>query len=659
MKLSFIPQPKQVRIHAGRFVLPRRVTVGISDGVLWREALRLEPVFGKMNVGASPGAGRDTVSLCIVKGRRLPAPTLREVGAGRSALQAGRDAYRLEVDRSGVRIEGASAAGVFYGIQTLLQVARQSPAGRLPWLTIDDWPDFEDRGVYYDVARGRVPKLEQLFRLADTLARYKINQLQLYIEHTFVFRGHPKIGTGASPLTAEDILRLDAYCAERHIELVPSLASFGHMGPVLKHPEYHKLCEDWGIGKYLDPAAQKSPWVLHNKAWCLSPANPKIYPFLDSLFAEFLPLFSSKRFNICCDETWNLGYGQSYELCRKLGKGRVYLNHIVRLRELSAKYGKQVMFWGDIIRHHPELIPDIPGDALVLDWGYNFNQNFEAIRDFKKAGLEFYACPGVSSWVSLFPRLHEAAANIAGFAAAGKKAGAKGLLNTDWGDGGHYNFMEYSWHGYLFGAEQSWNAGADRKRFTERFCREFLRSDDRRLASAIDRLGDIAHLGVPGYYQSFWTHIFFAGAKRFKGKKVFPLDAMKTAYLAKNGRIESVATALNAGFGRASLEQLDGIRAVLAAHADRKGEDPLKILPYWVFAVDTLRHAARKLAVYGQGSVARPAERVALAREQTALMKRFRRLWLARNRPSEIRITLGYYRQAIRARLPVPSPKHV
>ena len=120
-----------------------------------------------------------------------------------------------------------------------------NPAGTLPVLTIDDWPDFKDRGIYYDVARGRVPKTERLVALAGALSQFKINQLQPYIEHTFSFRGHPDIGKGASPLKPDDILALDQACRDRHVELVPSLASFGHLSPVLRLPQYRsRICAD-------------------------------------------------------------------------------------------------------------------------------------------------------------------------------------------------------------------------------------------------------------------------------------------------------------------------------------------------------------------------------------------------------------------------------
>jgi len=622
MPLSLIPEPKTVRARKGEWTIPSHAEIGISDPVLLDTAAEAKTLFRSAVIHASAPGVKDDLALAIDK-------TL------------GREDYRLSIGSREIAITGGDTAGVFYGLQTLEQVLEQNPV-RLPCLSIQDRPDFEDRGVYYDVCRGRVPTLEQLLTLADVLAHYKINHLQLYVEHTFAFRGHPNIGKGASPLSAEDILQLDDYCRQLHIELVPSLASFGHLSPVLKLKEYRHLAEDLGVGTFVAPPDE----VLGNaapRAWTLSPANPGIYDFLDSLFSEFLPLFRSRRFNICCDETWDLGLGQSYELCRKKGKGVVYLGHIKKVRNLCRKYGKKVMFWGDIIRDYPELIAKIPKDVTVLDWGYAADWDFGRIRDFKKAGLPFYACPGTSSWVSLFPRLPESRANIAGFAAAGRRHGAKGLLNTDWGDGGHYNFMEFSYWGYLFGAEQGWNTKADQASFTDRFTSLFLGLNSKELSRAVTRLGDVAQTQVGGYYQGVWLHVFFACPGDPELTHAEPLDAS----LAKNGQIEKKRIRLDAAFGRKTLTRIEPVRDVLARFARRNDCDPLEVLPYWLFAADTFAHAARKLSVLGPGGADSPSARRRLKKEMTALMNRFEDLWMARNRRSEIRVTLKRYRRAI------------
>ena len=631
MQLSLIPQPQKIRVGNGYFTPPSQGVIGLADHSLYAAALRLRQFFAGYAVSASREGLKDTIRLRLATGLKC-------------------DGYRLAIGKQGILIEGASVAAVYYGLQTLRQIVEQAAAGRLPIVTIEDWADFPDRGVYYDVTRGRVPKLEQLKRMADTLSQYKINQLQLYVEHTFAYRGHPAIGSNASPLTAEDILELDAYCRERHVELVPSQASFGHLHTVLDHPQYRHLAEDWGKGKYITPDKtirnMLQQWIdeHHQCGFTLSPANPETYSFLDSLFAEYLPLFSSGRFNACCDETLDLGYGQSYELCQKIGRGKLYLGHIRKLNDLSRKYGKRLMIWGDIIRHYPELIPEIPKDVTVLDWGYEHNHNFEAIHDFKKAGLAFYACPSTSSYCTLFPMLPKAATNIAGFAAAAFKHGGQGLLNTEWGDGGHYNLMEHSWHGFVFGAEQGWNTKAERASFTRRFCQLFLKTNDPKMAWALTELGDISHLDSSPFYQSLWKHIFFANEK----KPVFPLG-MRCASVGDNGTVGARTIKLDADFGRQTMRRLDKVSAVFEGHCGRRGEDPVGVLPYWLFAADTIRHAARKLTVVGENGKNTAAERSKLIVEMKELRKRFRQLWLARNHVSEIQISMDAYQEAIQA----------
>lgn len=107
--------------------------------------------------------------------------------------------YRLEVAPQGITIQGPDEAGLFYGVCTLKQLLTQAAGGSLPCLQVTDWPDFHARGVMLDISRDRVPTLQTLFELVDRLASWKINQLQLYIEHTFAYHSHPKSGKPLRP----------------------------------------------------------------------------------------------------------------------------------------------------------------------------------------------------------------------------------------------------------------------------------------------------------------------------------------------------------------------------------------------------------------------------------------------------------------------------
>ncbi len=132
--------------------------------------------------------------------------------------------------------------GLFHAARTFLQIVMQ--AGReIPCLTITDSPDFEVRGFYHDISRGKVPTLATMKLIVEKASRYKLNQVQFYVEHVFAFRTHPAIWKGMDTITPEEVLELDEYARSMHVDLVPSLASFGHMYEILQNPVYSILAE--------------------------------------------------------------------------------------------------------------------------------------------------------------------------------------------------------------------------------------------------------------------------------------------------------------------------------------------------------------------------------------------------------------------------------
>ncbi|MEN6386074.1 MAG: hypothetical protein ABFD79_12875, partial [Phycisphaerales bacterium] len=111
-------------------------------------------------------------------------------------------------------------------------------------------------------------------------------------------------------------------------------------------------------------------------------------------------------------------------------------------------------------------------------------------KEIAKAGLPFMVCPGTSSWTTHGSRLANSIENVTNFANQGRKYGAEGLLNTDWGDKGHRNFLGVSLHSFAHGAAQSWNGKAvDNDKFTNNFCLHFFGQKDNRLSKMIQRLG--------------------------------------------------------------------------------------------------------------------------------------------------------------------------
>lgn len=618
---GLIPQPHHVEERPGSFRIPVEGVLFISDSKFLHAAEICRAALGSFAIRKDPEEHRHTVSICR-SARKRPGY------------------YSLTISPQSITITAADPGAAENAARTVKQLVLQNDQHRLPCLHISDWPDFPLRGIYYDVTRGRVPRMQHLKRQIDYLASMKMNHFQLYFEHSCFFPSYPFLSDDASPLTARDILDLDDYCKSRSVELVPSLATFGHMARLLDNPKLSHLAEDFGKGKYTHPDAHLLPESHRRRASTISPANPGTYKFLAAIFDDFLPLFSSRYFNICCDEVFDLGYGQTYSLCRRKGTDEVFLQHIKKLHSLAKAHKRKVMVWGDMVYRH-NLARKLPSDIIILDWGYTAGHDFKSLKSFSRLKRSVAGCPGTSSWVALFPRIHEAAVNIDRYARQAKMLKADGLITTDWGDRGHSNLMEYSWLCYAIAAEKAWNASSDLSSIIKRFARICLGSSSKKLADAIILLGDISHLSVDGYYQGAWWHILDQphSSSLFDGK-------IKSGWTARGGSVTRARFHLNRRLASKAITDLQRVRAALTSAARQQKADIYGIIPYWLFAVDMTIHSAGRLAFL----CASPrdydkTEAASLAADINGLQKRFKKLWLASNRKSEIQTAIQLFKK--------------
>jgi hypothetical protein len=436
-KMHFIPQPRKITALEGRFSLSQssRIVLGTSCDMADLKTARLirEEIKG-------------------ITGFILPVTKALHYRSGDVFLANNGDfdeSYTLSVSTNGIEIIGGGT-GLFYGAQTLRQLLRTEGL-RIPCLHIEDRPYFRHRGFFHDISRGKVPTLDTLKELADRSVFYKLNQLQLYVEHTFAFRHISEVWAGADPLTAAEILCFDEYCRQRHIELVPSLSTFGHLYAILSSESYHHLCELENSNKHPYSAINR----MHHHT--LDVSNPGSIALIEEMIGEYAPLFSSKIFNINCDETFDLGKGKSGDLVREAGRGRIYLDFLLKIADIGKRHGKRVMFWGDIILEHPEFLKDIPRDLIALNWNYNPQPDESRVKSIADSGLAQYVCPGVWGWRRIMNDFDASFKNIRRMIGFGVKYGACGVLNTDWGDLGHVNLFANSTPGIIYGANLSWN----------------------------------------------------------------------------------------------------------------------------------------------------------------------------------------------------------
>ena len=354
-----------------------------------------------------------------------------------TTLPSHEQGYIVDIEADHVWLEAWSEQGLFYGIQTFRQILMQSKGDTLQGLSIKDAPALNYRGLQLDVSRGKVFTMETVKGIIDLIAGYKMNVLQLYVEHTFAFEKHCSFSKDVGAITPEFIHQIQEYCKSKYVELQANLQSFGHCNRILTQPEYRKLSES-------------------DLYWTLSPSTNETYEFLGDLYGEFLPLFESPVVNIGCDETYDLGLGLSKKRKAEEGKGRVYLDHILRLRDLAMVHGKKIMFFGDVVVNYPELLTEIPKDVILLDWIYDPMDEYPNTKAFGASGRRFWVCPGTGGWNSLFPRLEGAKINIERLVKTGLRHGAEGMLLTDWGDHGHYGVLSVNFYSYLLGAAVSW-----------------------------------------------------------------------------------------------------------------------------------------------------------------------------------------------------------
>ena len=364
----------------------------------------------------------------------------------------GCDAYKITFGDT-VEVDAKGTKGAFYAIQTLRQIAKN---GYCDAKEIKDAPDFEVRGFYYDITRGRIPTLDSLKKLVDNLAYHKINMLQLYVEHVFPFKEYDGIYQRTGYMTAEETKELDKYCQENFIELVPSLSCFGHLYELLSTEKYKHLCE-------LENHEQKTIyWQQRMAHHTIDPSNSESFEIIKSLIDQYMPLFTSDKFNICCDETFDLGKG------RNLGKdvGELYVGFVKKVLDYVRSKGKTPMMWGDIINAHTDLIDEL-GETIFLSWGYSANVTPETINKLKDVGKTQYVCPGCNNWTSLIEMTHVSIPNIYKMTKYGYEAGAKGVLNTCWGDYGHISPIYACMYSIIYGAARAWNAECEYENYDD------------------------------------------------------------------------------------------------------------------------------------------------------------------------------------------------
>jgi hexosaminidase len=373
---SIIPKPARMEVGSGSFNVGPKTPIVIDSA---STDARGVGEFLAAKLRRPTGFPLDIQSTA----KKIPAGAiLLRTGEGLSAL--GSEGYRLSSSKKGIKIEAATPAGLFYGVQTLLQLlppeiegqgAAENIVWSIPSVKIEDRPRFVWRGMHLDVGRHFLPK-EFVKRYIDLLAMYKMNMFHWHLTEDQGWRieikKYPRLTeVGAwrresmddgiphgGFYTQDDIREVVAYAKQRFITVVPEIEMPGHCQAALAaYPELSCSGGPFKVG---------TEWGIIYDVFCAG--NEKTFEFLQGVLSEVIDLFPSRYVHVGGDEVPKLRWQNCYK-CQERIKSEGLTNEnelqsyfIKRIENFLAGKGKSLVGWDEILEG------GIAPNATVMSW---------------------------------------------------------------------------------------------------------------------------------------------------------------------------------------------------------------------------------------------------------------------------------------------------
>jgi len=256
------------------------------------------------------------------------------------------------------------------------------------------------RVAQLDLAR-QIENLDYIKSFIDFIAKNGYNALGLYLEARIKTKSFPYPPKNES-YTPEEMKRIVKYAANKGIEVIPAMATLGHMELFLKYPEMEYIAELRGgiDGRF------------SNQKDALCPSLDETYDFLEAYLTEITEIFPSKYMHAGCDEVWDIGI---CKLCknRPEGQGRIFSKHLNKVHKIiSGKLKKRMIIWDDLFENYPEELNNIPRDIIMCVWHYNQvvdtpqahfgnRKRFDKFAIYDRFGFECLEAPRETSWSNI------------------------------------------------------------------------------------------------------------------------------------------------------------------------------------------------------------------------------------------------------------------
>ena len=343
------------------------------------------------------------------------------------------EGYRLSIRDGKVVVEGFDRSGLHYGIQTLLQIARQSKDGRLPGVVIEDWPDLPIRAMHICLFRydERTPNYAYLKALLTKVAdRAKLNTAVIQIDWMLEYKTHPEVSRKHA-LTQKQMKELIFAAKQHKVTVIPQIQLLSHQWSFLggPHPE---LMAAKGSETY-------------------DPTSPELQRIVSDLVKETLGVFDGKFIHVGLDEV-----GKELEAVatsHNTTAGELFLQHTLWLRGLAKQQGARMLMWPDRFKEYDpslKLLDRVPRDVIMCEWQYGKTPDFPSLDPFIERGYEVWA----SGSTKYNPE------NAWMLARAAHKRNVRGLMATTWNSMGTLAHQQEgkSMSGFITFGEYGWTA---------------------------------------------------------------------------------------------------------------------------------------------------------------------------------------------------------
>ena len=467
---TVIPEPQKTELAGAEFLFDDGWRLNVGEGVRSNDVAveSLKELLAERHGLNLAGRGKTKAVELVIH------PGAVEIGTATDLDKAAltEQAYRLELGTERIRITANAAPGLFYGVQTLVQLVK-SERGKL-WLPegqVVDWPDVGLREVFWDELE-HLDHLDVIKQAIQRAAFFKVNALVLRLNQHFEYKSAPAL-VDPYALSPAQLQELTDYGLRYHVQVIPYLDGPAHVNFILDHDEYAKLRE------------------FPETTFQMCSTNPETYKLLEGMFQDLMDANKGVQyFLLSTDEAWFIGKAdndQCHEAQRakQLGSpSKLWVEYTQKTAAYLLEHGRKVIFWGE----EPMQAEDIPLLPAGLINGEVYSTTYN--KAFRARGIPEIIYTNSLPDDPLFPfyyvlspkeQLHPregteeratAVFNEISYTSARQEANIVGVGIYAWGDLGPH--PETFWLGYAVGASAAWHPGSpDPHETTHSFYRLF------------------------------------------------------------------------------------------------------------------------------------------------------------------------------------------